>query len=347
MTSVPEVRYRTLLRVLPADYRAAWEDEMVTTFLQGLMTGDAEQDEYLADYGRPVLAVRLRLPAVRLRLGGTDAPARYRVLGDAVRIVALLGLLVQAATAVVGLAGHLWLAGRVPGLPPGGAATTGRVGLWPTTLILLESAAVPAYLALVTGHWRVARILAALATGAFAVFAVAGLAADGPVPVSLFCAVAIDVLLLAALWAFHDTAPPIRTRPWSIALPAAVGVVGTVALSTGRIGAATWMLDWPALCCLAVTVGLAVQLVASWRDRAAPTLAWSLAVTLLAATVLAQRAATLGNFVSHTPPDQRTVVIVAGVLEALAVAALGLPVAMRVGPALRRLTAAYTGIRKA
>ena len=43
MTSVLETRYRALLRILPADYRAAWEEEMVATFLQGMVTDEFQR----------------------------------------------------------------------------------------------------------------------------------------------------------------------------------------------------------------------------------------------------------------------------------------------------------------
>src|SRR5712691_13419723 len=65
-----EVRYRSLLRVLPAGYRETWEEEMVATFLESMATDDPDRAGYLADFGRPswsevasvlALAVQLRL----------------------------------------------------------------------------------------------------------------------------------------------------------------------------------------------------------------------------------------------------------------------------------------------
>ncbi|TMM33441.1 MAG: hypothetical protein E6F99_24540, partial [Actinobacteria bacterium] len=106
--------------MLPADYRAAWEDEMVATFLESTARDDPEEAEFAADFGRPSwpeVASVLAL-AVRLRLGGTGAGPRRRACGDAVRLVALMGLLAQAVLAVLGLGTLLWLAGKLPGTPP-------------------------------------------------------------------------------------------------------------------------------------------------------------------------------------------------------------------------------------
>src|SRR5439155_23788308 len=87
-----ERRYRRLLRLLPGWYRADREDEMVATFL-------ADRDDDLGlEYGWPgwreawavaVLAVRIRQRA--------DAPPRSAMIGDALRLVALGGLLAGAA----------------------------------------------------------------------------------------------------------------------------------------------------------------------------------------------------------------------------------------------------------
>ena len=152
MTSELERRYRALLRMLPADYRAAWEDEMVATFLESTARDDPEEAEFAADFGRPSwpeVASVLAL-AVRLRLGGTGAGPRRRACGDAVRLVALMGLLAQAVLAVLGLGTLLWLAGKLPGTPPPPQPDL-QPGRWEALRVLLECAAVPAYVALPVG----------------------------------------------------------------------------------------------------------------------------------------------------------------------------------------------------
>jgi hypothetical protein len=345
MTNVLETRYRRLLRVLPADYRAAWEDEMVATYLESLSTDDEEAADYLAEFGRPAwsevasvvgLAVRLRLPLLRHHVGGVEAAPRQRAVGDAVRIVALLGLLTQAAMAVVAVAMQLWIAGRMPGVSaPTGAWVGAHSGPWPTFLIVLGFAAVPAYLALVTGRWSAARMLAALSVGAAVALAGTDVVAGDPIMLTRVLALLVDGLLLAALWAFHGTAPGVHRRPWLLALPASVAVVAGLVAVTGLVGPALWLLDWPALACVTVAGGLAASLV-----RPAHGAAWPVALTALAATALAQRLLTLAEFASHATPNQYDAVIVAGVVEAAAVAAVGLPVAVRARRELRRLPAA-------
>jgi hypothetical protein len=109
--SVLEDRYRSVLRMLPASYRAVWEEEMVATFLETLATDDVEEAEYRADFGRPGLAevASVAALATRLRFGGADAAPRSFAWGEAVRRVALVGLLAYAAYATVLSVQRLWL----------------------------------------------------------------------------------------------------------------------------------------------------------------------------------------------------------------------------------------------
>jgi hypothetical protein len=118
-----EQRYRLVLRtLLPASYRRVWEEDMVATFLESMATENAEAAEYLADFGRPSWSevASVAALAVRLRLGAADAPRRSGAWGEAVRLVALMGLLVHAA-ATIEAGSMLWLGGRVDWLsaPPG------------------------------------------------------------------------------------------------------------------------------------------------------------------------------------------------------------------------------------
>jgi hypothetical protein len=107
-----EQRYRLVLRVLPAAYRKAWEEDMVATFLDSVDSDDAEAAEYAADYGRPSWSevATVASLAVRRCLGAAGAPPRYVAWGQTVRLVALTGLLVNAAAATIEAGSTLWLA---------------------------------------------------------------------------------------------------------------------------------------------------------------------------------------------------------------------------------------------
>ena len=107
-----EQRYRLVLRVLPAAYRKAWEEDMVATFLDSVDSDDAEAAEYVADYGRPSWSevATVASLAVRRCLGAAGAPPRYVAWGQTVRLVALTGLLVNAAAATIEAGSTLWLA---------------------------------------------------------------------------------------------------------------------------------------------------------------------------------------------------------------------------------------------
>jgi hypothetical protein len=96
MTTLLETRYRTVLRLLPAYYRRAREEEMVETYLWDV-------DPETQDQSRPTLGevASIAALALRSRLGAVGAPRPYDRVGSAVRLFALFAVLLQAASAVV------------------------------------------------------------------------------------------------------------------------------------------------------------------------------------------------------------------------------------------------------
>ncbi|NUP43200.1 MAG: hypothetical protein HOY76_40830 [Streptomyces sp.] len=96
MTTLLEMRYRTVLRLLPAYYRRDREDEMVEVYLWDV-------DQETQDQSRPTLGevASVAALAVRSRLAATGAPRPYVLLGSAVRRFALFAVLLQVASAVV------------------------------------------------------------------------------------------------------------------------------------------------------------------------------------------------------------------------------------------------------
>lgn len=341
MTSTAlERRYRRLLRVLPPAYRAAWEEEMVTTFLEGMRADDPERAEYLADYGRPsvtetasvlALAVRLRLPAARM-LRGDGVSARDVVWGDAVRLAALVAMLVHASSAASTLLTGLWLSGRAPWLgaqPPESDFVLHDP--WFRAAGLTAVLWLPAYLALVTGQRRVGQILAALTVTTSA--AVLVLNPFQPFTASGFAFVLAGILTLLALAGFHRDAPPIRHRPWLIALPVALAAEAGLALLNLAVGVDTVpLLDPPAIYCAAAVV-------AAWAllgpRRATPAYR-TLALGLLASVALAVRVLTLVDYAWYAPPAQRGSLLAFGAVEAVALAVVAVASMAATARSLRR-----------
>jgi hypothetical protein len=329
-----EGRYRSLLRILPSDYRADWEEEMVATFLASSTPDDPEDAEYHAEFGRPGLSEVASVVglAVRLRLPGSSAYARRpRFLGDAVRLVALVGLLVSAAGGAVGTVAHLWLIGRLPGFAPPDEPGDPIVGVLPTTQVLLVATALPAYLALVFGYRSAARLLASISIAAVLLTAAVDLVAGHPPMAGRWLSLMLDLLVFAALWAHHDDAPPVPRRPWLLALPAATAVATAIFAATATFRMAGWIVDWPAISCAVTTVALAVHLMVRARPE------WSLALVLLGGIVLAQRLVTLPEVVVGATGGNRVAAVAAGLVEITALLLAGLPVAMRARRAWRSL----------
>jgi hypothetical protein len=342
-TTELERRYRRLLRILPADYRAAWQEDMVTNFLASMHSDDPDEAEYLADYGRPswpemasvvTLAVRLRLPGLRLRLGGTGAPPRNVVWGDAVRLVALIGLLSHAASATVGLGLTLWASGQLPTLPPPPVEwhTALPAQWWQSVTVVDHLLWLPAYLALLFGQRSLGRILAVLALSVVVLGNLLRFDARAPFVLSDVVFLAFAALPVLALVAFHRDAPPVRAWPWLVALPVAVAVEAASLFAQPADLRIFPLLDWPATTCVMLVTAALVQLA---LPRRAPS--WSLALALLGATVLGLRVLTLMEYAHAAPEGQRTTLAALGLVEATAVIAVTVPLAILAARALRRL----------
>jgi hypothetical protein len=314
-----EERYRRVLRLLPASYRRAWEEDMVATYLQSAQPADAEDAEFVADYGRPSWSevASVMALAVRLRLGGSGAPPRYLAWGDAARRVALVGLLVHAVTALVGLGARLWSPAGFPDLVVFDhmAAIRGLLGLlW-----------VAAYISLLAGWWRAARSLAILALTPAVIFFGADLAAaNGAYLLSRIVKLLVDVVLVLALVAFHRQAVPVKPRPWLVALPVGV-ILLTVVLLLAQFSGNLVLLDWSSLICVAVIASATAYLAApgiGWRGRTA---SWSTALALLALVALGLRVATMLDYLQFAAATaDLAAMITLAVVEALAILAIAL-----------------------
>ena len=334
-----EQRYRRVLRLLPGYYRDKWEQDMVAAFLDSWMTGDPDENSVTMEYDRPSrqeIASVVGL-AARLYLGGAGTPRRYFAWGQAVRLAVLAVVLVHAAQGLADLTLLTWrrhLAGWFPALP---ASLAGPVpgGAWPTVINAVDCVWIVIFVALVLGHHRMARVVAALAVAVNLVFLLqaqfAGLLLR---PLGTWSSwFLLDFALVLAMAAFHRDAPSAARRPWLLALPGYYLLVPVPVLVIQATGNQAWLPDSAGLGCLVVSLAcLAHAPRALSRPRqAAGSGVWSLALTLLAAVAGAWRIVSLGSYV-HDPH-----LIKVGLAELLI---LAVAVALVVPDAARAQTAA-------
>jgi hypothetical protein len=218
-----ERRYRLLLRALPGWYRREYADERVAVFLA---------DEMGREEGWPGWPeVRsIAALAVHTRLAASTGPPHALALGQAVRLVALLGLLVQSAQALAAVESVLvrgllypqtlassWLA-TVPG------AGTLLVTLTPLVLLVL-------------GRRGWAKLTAVLATlPGLVPLTGCTLGPNAPPdcgafhdPTPVWSVIAVNLPLLTAVvclcGGFHRQAPTPKAPPWLLALTVAAEVI--------------------------------------------------------------------------------------------------------------------------
>lgn len=238
-----EQAYRRAMRVLPAQYRREWEDDLLHAYLDNAR---ARLDAAGAGPVRltPTMADRLDIAKLALRLHFSADPAcgKPYIWGEAVRRAVLLALLAQISFAAFALS-HL-----------GQAVLTG-LARWPderaerlALLAGLSSSVLTSVLwvliawLLLTQRrrgmlWACAAQLAwVFATSGFNA-TIAGWSANALVAQALeptVSAVASTVLLGALVLAYHPDAPAVNRRAWMPALAGSIGLgVGMFALLSG------------------------------------------------------------------------------------------------------------------
>lgn len=328
-----EERYRGVLRLLPAGYRARWEEEMVAAFLESMERDDPDEAEFLRDYGRPSWSEMgsVAALAVRLRLGGAGTP-RSAAWGAAVRLAVLMVLLTQAVTGVVSAGLRLWLAGALSWLPdpPGIWAAPTPSGFWQVAADLSGVLWLVAYLAFLFGHRSAGRAFIGLGMVPGAATAVLSTVDPAPLAVTPWAALLLGGALLLATAAFQPHERPARTRSWLWALP-----VGAVALAAFLIaGSATAaLLDWGGLQAVLVVAAALAYLGGAALRLVRPAPAWSLALLVLTVAALALRLVTL---LDYALLDGQTAWLAAGAAQAAALLAVGTPLAFLAARALPR-----------
>ncbi|MFF4602619.1 hypothetical protein ACFY12_07670 [Streptomyces sp. NPDC001339] len=309
MTTLLETRYRAVLRLLPAYYRRAREDEMVETYLWDI-------DQETADQSRPTVGevASVAALAVRSRLAATGAPRPYALLGAAARLFVLFAVLLQAASAVVdrvlaltwastgdaarwemfasGFTGH--------GLPTGIISVAG----W--TLPLLWTAG---YVALLRDRRRLARAAVLLAALPTAWPLVAPLVDESVPPDPAYAAASALLAWLTALAlcaAYHRDAPPASLpggSPGLLFMACCVVMAASIVLSPIAADS-VWA---PATCFLVGALGWLL-----WRAPRTDqgTACAAVALAALGLLILAIRVAVLYQWLDVPTPDA----LLAGVL---------------------------------
>jgi hypothetical protein len=298
-----ERRYRRVLRLLPGWYREQWEQDMIAAFLDSWLTGDPEADEYISKAARPEWAEVASVAglAVRLYLGGAGTPRRYFAWGQALRRAVLAVLLVHAVLAVDVLVFLVWsrrLVGWLPAPPASLVVVPG--GAWDKVYYLACVAWIVTFVMLALGHYRAARVLAALAIVPNLVALLqAQLTAIMPAPFGPWIFwILVDLAPVLAMTAFHRDAPPAAPGPWLLALPAGYVLVYGPLMALLATGNSAWLPDFSGLCC--ILVALACLAHTPWIRSRPGSGVWSLTLVLLAALAGAYRLGTLTDYL-HDP----------------------------------------------
>ncbi|MFC4529690.1 hypothetical protein [Sphaerisporangium dianthi] len=304
--SLLEKRYRYVLRLLPPSYRAEREEEMVSAFLEGAghLAG--------ADDARPRWSEVASVAALslRVRLGGIGAAPRFLAWGEAVRLVAVLGLAFQSAMSCVWFGDFLERYAFFGVLPTAHQQALTAAGspdrLWDIVHGFGALLWVAAFAALVRGRPRTAKALASLAVVSVYSDHLKMWTVD---PGQAVSAMVVQTLLFAfpvlALFAgFHRDAPVARRPLWVAALPvvagvplyALLGLLGTKALARSidlRVWAWVWpWMDLPGVACLALLVAcvarIGVHALVPARRSPGPPMALALLVVPVTLGVLAR-----------------------------------------------------------
>ena len=318
---------------------------MVATYLATTVPDDPEEAEYAEQCGRPSREERLAIwrLAVRLRLGGVDDPPQAQLWGDAVRRVALVGLLANAIVPISTLWLVPWLAGRLPWPPIPPAVRDMTTGSPFTGVQVVGEVAgllwVVAFIAVVMGRRRIAVVAGGIAflTGLQSLLTIVGFSYIH-VPAFLITQLAhllVTLLPLAALTAFHDQSPPVPRAPWLLALAAtAIAAAGVAYVS---FLPSAYVVDRPAMLTVAVAAAAIVHLVRRTSERADAV--WSLALAIMAGAVLALRVLTELDMVITMDTSYEGLQLGLGVAQAMVLAVLGGVLWARAARALRDLPA--------
>lgn len=327
--SLLERRYRRVLRLLPAGYRQAWQEDMVAAYLHSV---SAEQDADGADGDADLMDTRRPSPseiasvvvlAVQVRLRGVDTSARSLTWGVAVQGATLMALLCLAVTAAGDALTSLWLSGAF-GRPPQELTAWAPVpagDAWRTAWGLTGWCWIIAYPALVSGQRRAAQVIALVAVLSAGVDLAVGTARGGPPPVTGWSFLAFGCAVVLGMTAFPAGVSPDHRRRWTLALPVGVVLVPLPLTAVQFLVPASRGIDAPAVDCAVVAFLLVLGRTVRARRWGLST---RLSLVLLATAVVALRLLTLAGFVGQADAP---FLVAAGLAQVGAVLAVGLPFA--------------------
>ncbi len=216
-----ERRYRRLLKVLPRWYRQDREEEMVGLFLAD-RTDELDLEHSRPGWGETGAMVGL---SVRTRFAAGSAPGGTLWLGEVVRALGMLGLLLGMFYAGSSMVNAVWLYND----PEFTSAVT-----WVRVLDLLPAVA---FVALLNGKRTLAKIVAFVA-----VVPVASILGPGWVSWWLLFQLPSVVTFLCLCLGFHRDAPtpPARRLAWwgggALLLGVAGGLIGVAGLLAPVVG---------------------------------------------------------------------------------------------------------------
>jgi hypothetical protein len=300
-----EQRYRRVLRLLPGYYRDKWEEDMVAAFLDSWLTGEPEDDEAILEFCKPTWQESASVVALaaRLYLGGAGAPRRYFAWGQAVRGVVLALILMHAVRALDAFVRLAW-ARRLFGVPaaPAYAVIAPPSGTWTSVFYVVSYVWFVVFALLLFGHYRTARVMAAMAIVPDLVAVTQGqLNGSLQAPFSSWAFwVLLDLAPILAMAAFYRDVPQVRRRPWLLALPAGYLLVYVPVMMLQLTGNLAWLPDFCGTCCLLVALACLVHLPRARFRRSTGSSVWSLTLVLLAAVVGVYRLVSLGDY-QHDP----------------------------------------------
>lgn len=326
-----ELRYRRLLRVLPAGYRAAREQEMVDTFLSRECDADPENSDLTLRLGWPGVreASSVLALAVRVRWAGVDEPERARVRAGAVRIAVLAALTVLVVIAVNALQGRIWLAATDP-QDNGGVFPELRSvdALWPTVQAWSFLMWIAALAAALSARPRLAQWGCAipLITTVIGIVEIRWSVGDYSMSIGSWAVLIVELAVLVGLTGLVNHAPVPDRRGWILTACAGIATMSAVIalawLSPGaRYPLGLALMDEAGVWCAATVIAAVVLTVRKVRGSKVSTEAL-LGVAGLAAAALALRAAMLADLAQGLPSDYRytTPILVAGTIQLVAAA---------------------------